>query len=156
MRITARQDVEAPIAEVFAQATDHAAFERQALRRGADVRRLDRAGPLAPGAAWRVGFAFRGREREAVIRVEGLEPPTRALATAEGGGLVARTALDLLALSRTTTRLTLTVEVEARTLASRLLLQGMKLARGSLGRRVEDRLAAWAREVEARARRAPR
>ena len=48
MRITARQDVEAPIAEVFAQATDHVGFERQALRRGADVRRTDRLGEGAP------------------------------------------------------------------------------------------------------------
>ena len=96
MRITARQDVEAPIAEVFAAATDHAGFERQALRRGADVRRTDRpaAGTAAAraGAAWRVAFPFRGREREAEIRVERVEAPTRVAALAEGGGLAARTA----------------------------------------------------------------
>ena len=153
MRITARQDIGAPIDEVFAAATDHAGFERQALRRGADVKRTDKLGGLVPGAAWRVAFPFRGREREVAIRVEGVEAPTRVTALAEGGGLAAQTAVELLALSRGTTRLTVTMEVAGRTLTARLLLTGMRLARASIERRVGERLAVWAREVEERSRR---
>ena len=142
----------------IALGSDHAGFERQALRRGADLRRTDRPAPgqegrLAVGASWRVLFPFRGREREALIRVDRLEPPHLAGAVVEGGGLLARSTADCLALSRGTTRLTLTVEVEARTFTARLLLQGMRLARGTLERRAADRLVGWAREVEARSAR---
>jgi len=150
MRITTRQDIAAPIAQVFAEVTDATAFERQALRRGAEVRRLDRLPALAVGSSWRVAFSFRGREREAAVAVTRLEAPTLVSATIESGGLHGATVAELLALSRTTTRLVLTFDLEATTLTSRLLLQTLKLARGSLERRAEGRVATWAREVEAR------
>jgi hypothetical protein len=41
------------------------------------------------------------------------------------------------------------VEVRPRTLAGRLLLPGLRLARRRLERRAGERLAAWAREVAA-------
>jgi len=51
MKFSTREDVEAPVDYVFGQISDFGAFERQALRRGADVRRLD-SGPFVTGSAW--------------------------------------------------------------------------------------------------------
>lgn len=156
MRITASADVAAPIAEVFAAATDHEGLVRRALRRGAEVRRTDQPGSaadgsgLAPGAAWHASFPLRGRERRVEVHLARIEPPTLAEVLVEGGGLAARVTSDLLALSRDATRLTLAVDVGARTLPGRLMLQGMRLARGSMERRARERLAKWAREVERR------
>jgi hypothetical protein len=160
MRFTASADIAAPIEQVFGAATDHEGFVRRAERRGAEVRRTDRLGqrpgraPLPLGAAWRASFPFRGRERRVEVHLARLEPPTLAEALVEGGGFAARLGADLLALSRDLTRLTLAVDVQARTLSGRVMLQGMRFARGAVERRMKARLLAWAREVEAQARRA--
>jgi hypothetical protein len=91
---------------------------------------------------------LRGRERRIEIRLARLEPPTLVETLAEGGGFAGGVTAELLALSRGATRLRLVVEVRARTLPGRLVLQGMRLARGRMERRARERLAAWAREVE--------
>lgn len=150
MRIKVREDIAAPAAHVFAAVTDTAAFERQALRRGADVRRLDRLPALGPGVGWRVGFPFRGRQRELDIEVMQLEAPVAASGRFGIGGIGGQATADLLALSRGTTRLTITLDLKASTLAARLLLQSLRLARGNLERRMQARVAAWARGVEGR------
>jgi hypothetical protein len=150
-----REDIAAPVAQVFAQATDFAAFERQALRRGADLRRLDRMPQPGPGAAWRAVFPFRGREREVELRLDRIESPVLAEGGFRGQNLEGRLRAECLALSRTTTRLTLTLTVEGRTLPARLFVQSLRLARGNLERRAGARLAAWARDVEGRWQRRP-
>jgi hypothetical protein len=150
MDIILREDIAAPIAHVFAQATDTQAFERQALRRGADLRRLDRLPQPGPGAAWRIVFPFRGRERELEAQMTRLENPTLAEWTFRSAGLQGVLRAECLALSRTATRLTLALTLEGRSLTARLLVQSLRLARGSLERRAEPRLKAWSREVEAR------
>jgi hypothetical protein len=150
MRITIREDIAAPAAHVWAQATDAAGFERQALRRGAEVTRLDRHGRLAPGAAWRLGFTWRGRERTGTLTVTRLDVPQAIGGRFESGGLVAETLVEVIALSRGTTRLSLTIELRATGLTARLLVQSLRLVRGKTERRLAERVGAWAREVEGR------
>lgn len=155
MRIVVREDIAAPPAQVFAAAADFDGFERQALRRGAEVRREGGPSTPGPGAAWRVRFGWRGREREALVTLARLEPPSALGALVEGGGLHGTLAVDLLALSRTTTRLTLTLDLEGRTLAARVLVGTLRLGRARMEARAGLRLKAWARDLEARwARRA--
>ena len=61
MHFSTFNDVQAPIDWVFRQFTDFPAFERQALRRGADIKRLNPALPDGLGAVWDVRFQFRGK-----------------------------------------------------------------------------------------------
>ena len=64
MKSSTREDIEAPIDYVYARVTDFQGFERQALRRGADVQRIDGGSAIRLGAAWDVAFKFRGKDRK--------------------------------------------------------------------------------------------
>ena len=56
MKFVAHEDVEAPIDFVFEQMSDFPALERSALRRGAEVQRVDTVPDKTPGMAWDVAF----------------------------------------------------------------------------------------------------
>lgn len=146
-----RQDVAAPIAAVRAAVTDFPAFERQALRRGAEVRRVEPA-QGAPGPAWDILFQFRGHDRQVLLTVTENSPEMLVL-TGDSQGVAFRAEVGLLSLAPRQTRLTLRLALLPKTLAAKLLVQSLRLARGQIGKRVEARLATFARDIEARAKR---
>jgi len=150
MDLTTRDDIEAPIAFVFDQVTDFHAFERQALRRGAEVARRDALARPAVGSAWDVRFDYRGRARHLVATIAAWEPPNGLSLTLSSGGIHGATAIEMIALSQGRTRLTVTTRLSASGLAARLLLQSLRLARGTLQDRLSRRVATFAREVEQR------
>lgn len=147
MQFEVQEDVEAPIEFVFGEVTDFVALERQALRRGAEVRRLDGGTAAEEGAAWQIRFEFRGRQRDLRADLVEYEPSERFAITSATGGLDGLTVVELVALSRSRTRVTLTTGLKATSLPSRLLLQSLKLGRSSLDRRLERRIAAFAVEI---------
>ncbi|GAB1361957.1 hypothetical protein MASR1M32_11930 [Rhodobacter sp.] len=69
MKLTTRQDIEAPLDFVHAKLTDFDQFERMAMRRGAEVERTDRMRTTGPGMAWKVRFAYRRRQRAVQVRL---------------------------------------------------------------------------------------
>ncbi|QQA42498.1 SRPBCC family protein [Pelagovum pacificum] len=148
MKFSTREDIEAPIDHVFAHVTDHATFERQALRRGADVQRLDGGTGIGVGSRWKVGFNFRGRRRDLTATVTTFDPPNSISVGATTTGIDGLTTIDLVQLSRTRTRLMVAIEMRPTTLAARLMIQSLKLAKSSLDKRLKDRMAKVAREIE--------
>lgn len=150
MDFEARRDIAAPATTVYAAMTDFAAFERQALRRGAEVRRIDQANPATVGSGWDVVFMYRGRERRIQMTIAGMDPPHGLSLRGESQGLDFVGNIDLIALSRTQTRLTARLELQPKSLAAKLLVQSLKLARGNLTKRFEGRLDTFARDVEMR------
>lgn len=151
MKLNAREDIEAPIAAVWAILTDYDIFERAAMRRGAEVARADVAGT----PVWRVVFTFRGRRREVDLRVDRAEP-NRLLALSGGGkALEGEAQLELMELGPRRTRLSLSTTVRPKTLAARLFLQTLKLARARVVRRYRSRAAQLATMIEARSRGGP-
>lgn len=147
MDFKANEDIEVPIDTVFAQVSDFALYERQALRRGAAVRRQGAA--VGPGLAWDIDFEFRAKARKLRAEIETWDPPNGYSVRARSGGLEALTEIELVALSRDRTRLNVRMQVDPRTLTARLLLQSMKLARATLTRRFAARVAKFAEEIEA-------
>lgn len=156
MKLTTRQDIEAPLDFVYAQLTDFDQFERMAMRRGAEVERTDRLITPGPGMAWRLKFTFRGKPRKIHLRFADTEPGQFLQFAVDGETFEGAGRGDLMALSARRTRLTVTAEVQPKTLAARLLIQSMRLARGRVQRRfdnsitklsalVDDRWAAAAR-----------
>ncbi|MFZ3580619.1 SRPBCC family protein [Loktanella sp. DJP18] len=148
MKFSSREDIEAPIEKVYARVTDFAGFERQMLRRGADVRRVDPGQPVKAGSAWDVAFTFRSRDRRVRATVTRLAAPTDVVIDMAANGLDGVTTIEVLALSPQRTRLSVTVELSARSLSARLLLQSLKLAKSNLTNRFKKRVADFAQGIE--------
>lgn len=148
MKLTAREDIAAPMEHVFEAVTDIAALERAALRRGIDVVRVDGGGPPGVGSAWDLRFDYRGARRRARTEITGWNPGEQVLFMAEGEGVRAMGEIDLTALAKARTRLVVGLDLRPETLRARLLLQSFRLARTALLARFRDRVAEYARKIE--------
>ncbi|SLN52755.1 Polyketide cyclase / dehydrase and lipid transport [Roseivivax jejudonensis] len=154
MKLSVKEDIEGPLDRVFAHLSDLEALERSAMRRGVEVRRVDDRAEPGPGMTWEIAFRYRGRRREASIVMTEFTPPHRMAFDSASGGLEIATVVDLVALSRTRTRVALDVTLLPRTLSARLLVQSMKFARGSIDRRMKQRATEFSRDLETRLKRA--
>lgn len=150
MELSAREDIEAPLDRVFTEVTDFDSIERQVLRRGIEVRRTNDPGMVTKGLAWEAGFRFRGKDRVAGIELEECSVPEQLVFHSVSGGLEARTVVDLVALSRSRTRIGVTTEFLPKSLSARLLVQSLKLAKGGIEKRFRHRMAGLAKDLENR------
>ncbi len=150
MQFSTHADIQAPIAWVFQQLSDFPAFERQAMRRGADLRRVDDLPRPGLGSAWDVQFQFRGRDRQLRAEVTGFEVPSSLVITAVSPNMGGVSTVELVSLARTTTRMTVSLEVTAKSLSARLLLQSLKLAKGNLTRKFETGVSGYALNLQDR------
>ncbi len=150
MKFTSRQDIEAPVAYVFAALKDFESWERAALRRGADVARTDKLADVKPGLSWMVKFAYRGRERRLALRLIGLEQPTMMEFSGTGTSLDGQAGIDLMALAARRTRLSVTLDLKPKSIGARVILQSLRLAKARLNRRFSERVLQLCTEIEAR------
>jgi len=150
MELTGREDIDVPIAQAFEMLTDVEMYERSALRRGADVTRLDSLSQAGVGAKWEVAFQFRSKPREAQIEITGFDAPNEIVMKAILQGLETDIKIELVALSRTRTRIQFWSGMKANSLSARLLLQSLKLARGNLNKRMAKRMATLRDDLEDR------
>ena len=150
MQVTATEDVAAPIDHVFAELTAFDAIERQVLRRGIDVRRKFRTPMPKPGDGWEAQFRFRGKERTATVELLQFDAPQHLQFAGASGGLETTTQIDLVPLSPNRTRVTVAFKMSPKTLSARLLVQSFKLVRSRINTRFRDRMAQYAREIEAK------
>jgi len=153
MQFTATEDIEAPLDAVFAALSDFETIERQALRRGIDVQRTSEPGPAEAGMTWQAAFAFRGKQRSADIQLVTYTPPERMAFETKTGGLVVNTGLEVVALSRQRTRVSMQADLLPKTLSARLLVQSLKLAKGGVDKRFRKRIRQLAEDLEARLQR---
>ena len=152
MKFSAREDIDAPIDLVYAKVTDFSGFERQMMRRGADVRRIDPGQPVTLGSAWDVAFTFRSRERRVRAVVSRMDAPTDVVIDLVANGLDGTTTIDLVALSPQRTRLAVSIDLSAKSLSARLLLQSLKLAKSNLSNRFKKRVAEFAKGIDGKSR----
>ena len=150
MEFSSHEDIEAPIDFVFAQVSDFPSLERSALRRGADVQRTDDLTANGPGMTWSASYKFRGKQRKTQLELLHYDPPNGMSFVTRSNAFTGDADVDLVALSRTRTRLTLSFELKPQSLSARLLVQSLKLARGSLSRKMDARVRAFARDLEER------
>ncbi|KPP88428.1 MAG: Polyketide cyclase / dehydrase and lipid transport [Rhodobacteraceae bacterium HLUCCO07] len=148
MIFTTKEDIEVPREHVFAAVSDFDRFERQALRRGAEISRLDVQTEPGLGMMWHIAFRFRGKRREIQIELVEYDPPNRMVFESRSPNVDGQMIVDLVALSPHRTRLRLEIELRPTTLAARLLVQSMKLAKGNLNKRFKIRVAEYAKATE--------
>lgn len=149
MKFSTREDVEAPADFVFEQISDFQSYERQALRRGADVRRLDN-GEYKVGSAWDVAFTYRGKDRKVRAKVEERSAPSKLRVSTTSQGLEGETVVEVVALSPMRTRIAASIDVRPKTLSARLFLHSLKLAKTNLTNRFKRRVSDFGEELEAR------
>jgi hypothetical protein len=150
MKLTARTDIEAPLSFVFATLADHGAWEREAVRRGADIERPADMPISGVGAGWRVRFQFRGKRRKVLLRIDALAPDEGMSFSFEGQALEGFSVLELTALSPRQTRLHVQLQVKPKTLAARLFINTIRLAKGRVQRRFNKRLGLLATRIQDR------
>ncbi len=158
MKIEIFEDVAAPAEFVFRRLTDFSRHERQAIRRGAEVKRVAGEGDAGVGSAWEISFVYRGKQRNAKAEIVEWKAPERFRIKAVSGGLDSATVVDVVALSRTQTRVNVVIDLEPKTLTARLLVQSLKLARGGVTGKLKARLrdmgadmaGAWAKRTDGR------
>lgn len=154
MKFSSKEDIEAPIGEVFSLLSEFESFERIAIRRGADVQRLGAIDPPALGMGWQVGFPFRGKQRDLKVKLAEFEPDSRIALTGESDGLNGGVELELVALSPARTRLGVSLTLSPKTLTGRLMVQSLKLAKTKLTKKFKRRVADFAEMTEERLGRA--
>lgn len=153
MKLAAKYDIEAPVNFVYGELVDFSAWERMALRRGAEVTRLDRMTAPSPGMAWQVNFVLRGRDRSARIQLVAATPGRHVRLTITSTLADGEILIELLDLATTRTRIDVRVEVKPKTLAARIYMQTVRLARKKVDATYAQRIALLAVEMEDRYRR---
>ncbi|KRS16740.1 SRPBCC family protein [Roseovarius indicus] len=150
MNLGTKEDIEAPIEFVFEQMTDFKAIERAAMRRGAEVQRVDKMSGKGEGMMWDAAFELRGKTREIEMELTEYDPPNGLVMSSRSTGLGGKLVVELVALSKTRTRVTLNLDLEPKNLAAKLLVQSLKLARKSIMSRMNERMIAYSNEIERR------
>lgn len=150
MQFSSKEDIEAPVGVVFEMISEFETFERSAIRRGVEVQRVGQSQNKAAGMAWDARFNVRGKPRNLRLNLKRYDPPSLMSFDAHSKGVDGTVAIELLALSPRRTRLSFDIELTANTLAARLFLQSLKLARKNLTRRFKLRLAEFAKDIEDR------
>lgn len=147
MNLTTREDIDAPIAKVYEAVTDFDRFERRLMRRGIDVLRDESCPPPNPGARWQLKADWRGKTYEIDAELVSIEVPDGFAMEAHSAGLICVGVVDLVALSKARTRLLVSLDVRATSFSSKLLLQSLRFAKGSVVGRFKSRVQEFAREL---------
>lgn len=147
MKFSTRSDIEAPINHVFSEVSDFSHFERLVMRRGAKISRVDSQDVKGPGMAWEAEFSFRGKTRQVRIDLQDYDAPTLMGFAIKSAGLTGFCEVELIELSPKKTRMKLAVDLKPQTLSARLVVQSMKLAKGSIDKKFSARVAEYSREL---------
>jgi hypothetical protein len=153
MKFSSQEDIEAPMENVFEMLCAFDYYERAAMRRGADVARVNDWRIAEVGAKWNAEFMLRGKLRKIQLEIARFDRPTALVLNMTSKGLSGVIGFDLIELSRTKTRMIVGFELRPLTLPARLLVQSLKLTKTSLTKRYKQRVADYVEEMEDRYRR---
>jgi len=152
MKLSTRQDIEVPLAQAFSAFADIEGWERAALRRGAEVTRINPPGGVGVGVGmgWLVDFTYRGKARKLSITLAALDAPDRIVATGTSKMIDGTLTLEFLELGARRTRVTIGTELKPNTLSARLFLKSLRLAKAKVNNAYEARVAGVCRAIENR------
>ena len=147
MKLSTREDIEAPLDTVYKAVTDFDGFECRLLRRGVDVARDERFPIDAPGARWTAQFEWRGRLQNLEAELVTIDPGQGYAIEGKVSGVICMSVVDLVPLSKSRTRMFVSIDLRPTTLSSRLFVHSLKLAKGTISRRFKARVSQFATEI---------
>ncbi|WP_103257192.1 SRPBCC family protein [Tabrizicola aquatica] len=147
MKLTSKTDLEVPVSFVYATLADHPAWEREAVRRGAQVERPAGSPGSGVGASWRVRGRFRGKERKVLLRLTQVAINEMMAYSLDSPSVEGNAQFEVLALSPRRTRLRVMLDVRPKTLAARLFLNTLRLTRRRVEARFDKRTAQLAQRI---------
>ncbi|MEM9707794.1 MAG: SRPBCC family protein [Pseudomonadota bacterium] len=147
MKLSAREDIKAPLDRVYASLVDFDALELQGLRRGLSIDRIEPSMAGELGLAWQVGFDFRGKARLARAEVTELRPGKAVSFQASGRDYSCQGGVELTGLAPCLTRMHVTVNMLPETFKARLVLFCMGFAKGLFSRRFKARVKSFAHRL---------
>lgn len=153
MKFSTKEDIEASIEATFSMLCDFETFERAAMRRGAEVQRTDTKTVPSVGMGWSAAFNMRGKRRQVEIEMVTLDQPNEMEFECRSQGLLTHFTIELVALSKSRTRLMVSFDIKPLNLSARLLVQSLKLAKTSLTKKFKLRVAEFAKTLEDRHKR---
>jgi hypothetical protein len=140
MKLTAKTDLEVPAAFVFATLIDNASWEREAVRNGVEVERPPGTPDTGVGASWRIRGHFRGKARKVLVRIDELSADQRLALSMDSPSIDGISRIEVMVLSPRRSRLRTDLEIKPKTLAARLFINTMRLAKGRVQARFEKGL----------------
>ena len=152
MKFVASEDIAAPADAVLAAVTDFDRWERMVGRRAKDLARRP-PGPVRPGTRWEARAKLRGKMRDVAVEMADLKlggADATSTVCVDGGtdGMQVTVEAVVEPLGAGLTRLTVTSELKAKSLGTRILMQSLKLARGQMAKRYRQGVATFASHVE--------
>jgi uncharacterized protein YndB with AHSA1/START domain len=147
MKLTATEEIAAPIDAVWRHLTDFDRFESVIARRGGKAERLD-DGPAGPGTRWAGAAELVGKVRTVEVTLRNMEAPTTLGADARTDGVDVTFDATLEALAPDRTLLVAVTEAAARSLGAKVVLGPLVLAHGRLEQQYRGRIAGFARRIE--------
>jgi hypothetical protein len=150
MKLTAKTDLEVPAAFVFATLIDHPSWEREAVRNGVEIERPPGTPDSGVGATWQIRGHFRGKARKVLIRIEDLTPDQRLGLLLDSPSIEGISRIEVMVLSPRRSRVRADIEVKPKTLAARLFINTMRLAKGRVQARFEKSLGQLSTRIKDR------
>lgn len=148
MQFTSVQDINAPLDHVFEQISDFDSYEDYAMRIGANVERQDQLTSKAAGMCWNFQGELRGKERDIDIELTEYNPTQQLQFNCVSSGIAALVDMEVMALTKKQTRIKVKVNLTARSISARLVMQSAKLAKNSLQRKFNHRVWTYANYLE--------
>lgn len=148
MKFSTNEDIDAPIDAVFDMLCDFDAFERAAIRHGAEVQRVNDIGAPGVGMVWKAAFQMRGKPRQLELELVSFDRPNEIVLESTMPGMLGNTSFELISLSKTRTRARVILEIKPLSLSARLLVQSLKLAKNSLTKKYKLRVGEFAKTLE--------
>lgn len=150
MKLTAKTDLEVPASAVFAILSDHSSWEREAIRNGVDVERPSGTPVTGVGAEWRIRGHFRGKPRKVQVKIEEMTQDQRLALGLDSPSMEGATRMEIMVLSPRRSRVRVDLEVKPKTLAARLFINTMRLAKGRVQARFEKGLGRLGARIKER------
>lgn len=152
MRFATKQDIEAPMEDVFRILSDFEAWERSIMRRGIEVERIDKLQSVAAGMRWSSRFTFRSKPHNVKVELTEIDPANLLRFAMQTQSVNGAGTFELMELSAKRTRMHVVLEVTPQSMAARIFMQSLRLARGKMDRAFDQRVAQLSGDVENRYR----